>query len=186
MSLISLISLRNILWGIWTYLKSDNNILTKLILALWVYIAGIHSYIYLTSTLILIDTLIGGYSAHKRGELSFKKLLFGVWTKIVNYSILLSSVFLIEQILKTVWSYSVYYMVFFCCFSIGLYELSSILKGLFKLNPHLLFIKRYIDLSTKFSNIIFDKAEKKIEQGVDEFMGLKDDFTPPPSEEGSI
>src|SRR6478672_13961802 len=101
MNLLSLISLKTICLSLWTYLKSDNNILTKLILALWVYIAGIHSYIYLTFTLILIDTAIGVYSSIKKGDLSFKKLFFGVWAKIVNYAILLSSVFILEQILKT-------------------------------------------------------------------------------------
>lgn len=181
--LLSFTALKNILFGIWIYLKSDNNILAKVILALWVYIAGIHSYIYLTFTLIIIDTAIGVYSAHKKRELSFKKLLFGVWVKIVNYAILLGSVFILEQILKTVWRYEVYYMVFFTCFSIGLYELSSILKGLYKLNPHLVFIKRYIDLSNKFSNILFDKAEKKIDKSIDEFMGLKEEISTPPEGE---
>jgi hypothetical protein len=63
--------------------QMNNNLLTKVVLAFWAYIAGIHSYIYLTFTLILVDTLVVFILIYKKSR-RYRSTLWGMVCELCN------------------------------------------------------------------------------------------------------
>jgi hypothetical protein len=144
----------------------------KLLIAFWMFFAGIHVYFYYIVGLTIIDVITGVIASIKRGEPFKSKILRkGLIEKGILYNLLMISVFFLEMILKTVISYDAFYLVLASAMMIGTYELSSIAENLIVINPRIAFLKSILKMSNKMHEKTIEIAEKKI-----------DDFTDLPKE----
>lgn len=168
---------RTILLNIFTsFIKSP--ITTKLIdlaIFIWLLFAGIHTYIYATMALTIIDVITGITASIKKGE-PFKSRILrkGLIEKVVIYNLLMVSVFVLEYIIRKAIGYDNYWLVLLTTTLIGTYELSSIFENLFVINPNLVFLKSLIKLSDKFRDKTVSIAEDKIDK-LDEVVKKRED-----------
>lgn len=141
-----------------------NNVL-KVLLAGWLFFAGIHSYIFCILALTILDVVTGIIASIKKGN-KFKSRILrkGLIEKVLLYLVLLISVFILELVIKTAINYTAFYMVLVATVCICTYELSSILENLYVIRPDMKFIKRLIKLSNKIQNKALDVAENKIDK----------------------
>ena len=78
--------------------------------------------------------------------------------------ILIIAGFFLDYILKTVFPWQAYYVVFFISILIASYELISIFENLQTVNPKLRFLASLIALSKKVNDKALKIAERKIDE----------------------
>jgi hypothetical protein len=156
----------------WTYLQQIlgkifsvfDNIFIKAVAAVWLICAGIHTYLYAVAALLLFDVLTGIYASIKRGESFTTKILKkGLLEKTVLYLILMGASLAMEMVLKKIFGWENYYVVFFVTLLITTYEFVSICENIYSINPNLTYLKSLIGIS----NRVRDKAIKYAEDKVD-------------------
>ncbi|WPQ65506.1 phage holin family protein [Chitinophaga sancti] len=141
-----------------------NNIL-KILIAVWLFFAGIHTYIYCIIALTILDIATGIPASMKKG-VPFKSRILrkGLIEKVVLYLIMLIAVFILELVVKTAIEYDSFYMVLVVTMCISTYELTSILENIAILRPELPFISRLIKLSNKIQEKTLDIAEDRVDK----------------------
>ena len=143
---------------------SFNNIITKSLMALWLFFAGIHTYIIAIFALLIFDVITGIYSSINKGEKFTSRLLKkGLIEKLCLYLIILVSAFSLEAIIKTIFPWESFFIVFLVTVLISTYELVSIFENIYAINPNLSFLKSLINLSNRLNRKAIDVAEGKIE-----------------------
>ncbi|SFW53147.1 phage holin family protein [Chitinophaga sancti] len=141
-----------------------NNVL-KLLVAIWLFFAGIHTYIYCIIALTFMDVATGIPASMKKGELFKSRILRkGLIEKIALYLIMLIAVFILELVVKSAFKYESFYMVLVVTMCVSTYELTSILENIAVLRPELPFISRLIKLSNKIQEKTLDIAEDKVDK----------------------
>lgn len=134
--------------------------------ALWLYFAGIKLYLISIPILVLLDCITGIIASNKKGlPFTSKELKKGLLYKTALYIIMLIGTLVLESLVKSIFSYSAYFLVFFVSFLIGCYELISIFENILVIKPDLKFIQVFIKLTNKLQSKAIEKAEKIVEEG---------------------
>lgn len=143
---------------------SFDNIIFKAIVAVWLYFAGIQTYLIVIPVLIIFDVITGIYSSIKKGDkFTSRYLKKGLLEKLGLYLILFLSSFSLEMVIKTIFPWESYFIVFFVTVLISTYEITSICENVFTINPSLSFLTSLIRLSKKLNDKAVEVAEGKID-----------------------
>lgn len=146
--------------------SSYNGIIKATLAALWVYFAGVKLYLISIPVLVILDVITGIIASKKKGiPFTSKELKKGLLYKTALYIIMLIGTLVLESLVKSIFSYSAYFLVFFISFLIGCYELISVMENILAINPNLVFIQAFIKLTNSLQKKVIDKAEKAVEEG---------------------
>lgn len=146
-------------------LFTSDNLFIKALLAGWMFFSGIHAYLLAIPVFIMLDVISGVFASYRKGlPVTSKKLRKGLLEKISLYMILVIAGFFLDYILKTVFPWESYYVVFLISILISSYELVSIFENLQTLNPKLRFLASLIALSKKVNDKALKIAERKIDE----------------------
>ncbi|MBC7425841.1 MAG: phage holin family protein [Bacteroidia bacterium] len=138
--------------------------IVKAALAAWLFFTGIHTYLYAVAAVIILDVLTGIYAATRKGQTFTSKVLKkGLLEKTILYIILLGASLSMEMVLKSMFGWEHYYVVFFVTVLITSYECVSIFENIFKINPNLQFLQSLIGLSNRINRTAIKYAEGKID-----------------------
>lgn len=155
--------------------SSTPSLILKFIILGWLFFAGIHVYIYAIFALTLIDVVTGVIASRNRNEpFSSRKFKKGLLEKTFFYILILVVVFILDFLLIGVIGHSTFYLAFGACFSISLYEVSSILENIYSVNPEFTFLKRLLNLTGTIEEKFYEKAEAKIDATIDEVLAMKE------------
>jgi len=144
--------------------SSASNVVYKAILTAIMGLAGIKIYLVSVFGLVIIDVITGVMASIKKGESFRSKILrHGLIDKTFMYIIMLTTVFILEQLTKSIFTYSPYYFMFIVSFMIACYETVSIFENLLVLSPNLTFIQPLITLTNSLSDKAKNTAEGTIE-----------------------
>lgn len=141
-----------------------NNIFIKILIGIWLYFAGIHIYLFCIGGLVIFDVITGIAASIKSG-MPFKSqyLKKGLLEKVALYLILILSAFMLGSILKSIYPYQHFFIVFFIAILISSYECVSICENILRINPSLTFINSFINLSNRITKSAVDSVDKKID-----------------------
>lgn len=145
------------------YSFSTDNIILKTLIASCLSFLNIASYIYAVFALVVIDVITGVIASIKKGE-SFKSKILkkGLVEKFFLYVLMLIAVFILEKIMKNIFTYQEYYFVFLAAFLISSYEVVSIFENVLSINPKLTFIRGLIKLTNKLSDKAMEDSDDKV------------------------
>jgi toxin secretion/phage lysis holin len=159
---------KTILKNLVTTLQDNLEVIGKLLIAVWFFFVGIHTYIYTILVLVLIDAVTGVVKAAKLGEgFKSRKLRKGLLEKLAVYLVLLVSVFFLDRLTQSVLNHGGNYFAFFITFLITCYEVSSILENLNSIKPGLPFLSGLVRIFKKMGDSAMDKMEQNVEHIAD-------------------
>ena len=96
------------------FLSLFDNRIIKAILAAWLFFAGIQIYIYGIATVIILDVLTGIYAAYRTSTPFISQILKkGLLEKTFLYIFLMVTSLAMEMMLKNMFGWEHYYVVFF-------------------------------------------------------------------------
>lgn len=137
--------------------------LMGLLTGLWLFIAGIHVYIYAIIFLTLLDVITGVWAAIHSGEqITSKKLKTGLLQKTALYLLLLVGAFMVGKVLQSVLHYEQFYIAFLLTLMISVYEMTSVIENVIKINPDLKFLQRLIGVM----NVVVDKQIENVQEAI--------------------
>jgi len=127
------------------------------------YFAGSHAYIISVMALLLLDVITGVSAAKKSGEpITAKRLGMGLLEKTGLYLILLIASFVLGLVMKDVVHIETYYITWLLTILIDVYEITSIIENVIKINPELAFLNKIKKLLNHSVDKQFEKVEKKL------------------------
>lgn len=142
----------------------NDNFLVKAIATGWLLIGGVHDYIFLVFTLIMLDVITGIYAAIKQlKKFVSDELKKGLLEKTALYMVLILVAFVMASTLKTIFPYDGWYIPAFVTILIASYEAVSICENILAINTKLTFIKSFIKLTNTFSDKTINNASKAID-----------------------
>lgn len=144
------------------------------ILAIWLMMGGVHTYLYTIVALTVIDVITGVWKSLRQGEpFTSRKLRKGLLEKVGLYLLLLVSVFILDKLLMGVIGHSTGYFAFIITFLISCYELTSIAENLSVLMPQIPFLRGLVRIFKKMGSSTIDKVEKNVDTVIDTVTEIK-------------
>ncbi|GAA4326307.1 phage holin family protein [Flaviaesturariibacter amylovorans] len=152
----------------------------KAMIAIWIFFAGIHSYVYIITALTIIDVVTGLMKAVRISDpITSRKLRKGLLEKLCIYLILLISVFFIDTLMAPI--IAGYYLSFVITVLIAFYELTSVSENLSVLMPQIPFLKGLVRIFRKLGEKTVDGLDKKVDSIVDTVTDFKPNTADPPA-----
>ena len=114
--------------------------------------------------MIIIDVVTGVYGSTRKGQTFTSKILKnGLLEKTLLYIFLLGASLSMEMVLKNMFDWEQYYVVFFVTVLITSCECVSIFENIFKIDPNLHFLQSLIGISNRINKTAIKYAEGKID-----------------------
>lgn len=156
-----------------------DNLVIKLMIAVWFYFTGIHVYLYCVFFLLTFDVATGITASIKKGDkFTSRYLKKGLLEKLALYIILILAAFALESVVKTIFNWEKFFVVFFVSLLISIYEVVSICENILIINPSLVFLSSIIKLSKSLNDKAIETAQSKIDAIEFDKAGKKDEVKP--------
>ncbi|MBC7424971.1 MAG: phage holin family protein [Bacteroidia bacterium] len=146
------------------FLSLKDNLALKATVSCWLFFSGIHVYLYAVGALLVFDVITGIYASMLKGKkFTSRHLKKGLLEKLALYLILMLASFVMEAVLKSIFGWESYFVVFLVTILITTYECVSICENILQINPKLTYLKSLIGLSNRMRDATIKYAEDKVE-----------------------